>query len=98
MTFFDPSQSATTSACPAGWYGTSMSTPQVSAAAALVIASGVIGPHPTPDQILARLERRRSRSGAAEAEPRLRVRARRRWRGDRADAATAPATSPAGHH
>jgi serine protease len=41
---------------PGGWYGTSMSAPHVAAAAALVIASGVIGRHPSPDQVLARLE------------------------------------------
>jgi serine protease len=41
---------------PIGWYGTSMAAAHVAATAALVIASGVIGPHPTPDQLLARLE------------------------------------------
>jgi serine protease len=41
---------------PGGEFGTSMSAPEVAATAALVIASGVIGHHPTPDQILARLE------------------------------------------
>jgi serine protease len=41
---------------PGGIIGTSMSAPEVAATAALVIASGVIGPHPTPDEILARLE------------------------------------------
>jgi serine protease len=41
---------------PDGWYGTSMSAPHVTATAALVIASGVIGAHPTPDQVRARLE------------------------------------------
>jgi serine protease len=41
---------------PNYYIGTSMSSPQVAAAAALVIASGVIDAHPTPDQILARLE------------------------------------------
>jgi serine protease len=55
MTFGDPSNPNKFS-FPAGWYGTSMAAPQVSAAAAMVIASGVIGPHPTPAQILARLE------------------------------------------
>jgi serine protease len=40
---------------PGGYEGTSMATPQVSAAAALVIASGVIGRHPTPAQLVARL-------------------------------------------
>jgi serine protease len=41
---------------PNGIFGTSMSAPEVAGAAALVIASVVIGPHPTPAQILARLE------------------------------------------
>ncbi len=41
---------------PGGWYGTSMATPHVTAAAAMIIASGVIGPRPSPAQILARLE------------------------------------------
>jgi len=41
---------------PPDVYGTSMSTPEVAAAAALVVASGVIGRNPTPAQILARLE------------------------------------------
>lgn len=37
--------------------GTSMAAPQVSAAAAAVIASGVIGPNPTPAQVQRRLEK-----------------------------------------
>lgn len=41
---------------PGGYYGTSMAAAEVSAAAALVIASGVIGSHPTPAEILKRLE------------------------------------------
>jgi serine protease len=41
---------------PGGWYGTSMAAPHVAAIAAMVIASGVIGRHPSPAQILARLE------------------------------------------
>jgi serine protease len=41
---------------PSGYFGTSMAAPHVSAAAALVIASGVLGAHPTPAQIIARLE------------------------------------------
>ncbi len=41
---------------PGDYMGTSMSAPEVAASAALVIASGVIGPHPSPDQILTRLE------------------------------------------
>ncbi len=42
---------------PRGVYGTSMAAPEVSAAAALVIASGVIGRHPSPTAVLERLER-----------------------------------------
>jgi serine protease len=41
---------------PNYYIGTSMSSPAVAATAALVIASRVIGAHPTPDQILHRLE------------------------------------------
>jgi serine protease len=40
---------------PSGYEGTSMAAPHVSATAALVIASGVLGHHPTPAQIIARL-------------------------------------------
>jgi serine protease len=40
---------------PSGYEGTSMAAPHVAAAAALVIASGVLGPHPTPAQLTARL-------------------------------------------
>ncbi|HET9125001.1 MAG TPA: S8 family serine peptidase [Solirubrobacteraceae bacterium] len=41
---------------PRSYIGTSMSSPLVAAAAALVIASHVIGAHPTPAQVLRRLE------------------------------------------
>jgi serine protease len=40
---------------PDGYEGTSMATPHVAATAALVIASGVIGRHPSPAQLTARL-------------------------------------------
>jgi len=40
---------------PSGYEGTSMATPHVAATAALIIASGVLGRHPTPAQIVARL-------------------------------------------
>jgi serine protease len=40
---------------PSGYEGTSMATPHVSATAALVIASGVLGRHPSPSAIVARL-------------------------------------------
>ena len=41
---------------PGEYMGTSMAAPHVSGAAALVIASGVIGPDPTPAQVEARLK------------------------------------------
>jgi serine protease len=41
---------------PSGYDGTSMAAPHVSAAAALVIASGVLGRHPSPAAIEARLK------------------------------------------
>jgi serine protease len=41
---------------PRDYVGTSMAAPHVSATAALVIASGVLGPHPSPDAILRRLQ------------------------------------------
>jgi serine protease len=40
---------------PGGYEGTSMAAPHVSATAALIIAGGVLGRHPTPAQIVARL-------------------------------------------
>jgi serine protease len=41
---------------PGGYRGTSMAAPHASAVAALVIASGVLGPHPSPRAIEARLK------------------------------------------
>jgi serine protease len=55
MTFFSASRPGHFG-LPKGWYGTSMAAPHVSATAALVIASRVLGRHPTPKQILNRLE------------------------------------------
>jgi len=40
---------------PGGYEGTSMASPHVAATAALIIASGVLGRHPTPAQVTARL-------------------------------------------
>ena len=42
---------------PNYYIGTSMASPEVSAVAALVIASRVLGDHPTPDAVLSRLEK-----------------------------------------
>jgi len=55
MTLLDPTHPARFG-YPNFVYGTSMSSPEVAATAALVIASRVIGRHPTPQQILDRLE------------------------------------------
>jgi serine protease len=55
MTFFSGAHPARFG-YPGGWFGTSMAAPEVAATAALVIASHVLGAHPTPDQVLARLE------------------------------------------
>jgi serine protease len=40
---------------PAGYDGTSMATPHVAATAAMIIASGLFGPHPSPDAVRTRL-------------------------------------------
>jgi serine protease len=41
---------------PGGYYGTSMASAEVSATAALVLASGVLGSRPTPAEMIKRLE------------------------------------------
>jgi serine protease len=41
---------------PSGYQGTSMATPHVSAAAALVIATGILGRRPSPDAVQNRLQ------------------------------------------
>jgi serine protease len=69
MTFQDlnsltPGANATRFGFP-GTYGTSMAAPAVSATAALVIASGVIGRRPSPDRILDRLEQTATPLGGA---------------------------------
>ena len=68
MTFNDPSRPNDFS-LPNGWYGTSMAAPMVSATAAMVIASGVIGRHPSPDAILARLEHTAEPLGPSTPNP-----------------------------
>jgi serine protease len=65
MTFPNP-QRPSEFGLPGGWFGTSMAAPAVSAAAAMVIASGVLGSgHPTPTAILDRLEATARPLGAA---------------------------------
>ncbi len=54
---------------PSYYVGTSMSAPEVAATASLVIASGVIGQHPTPAAILARLEQTASQLGPTKPNP-----------------------------
>jgi serine protease len=68
MTFFD-SSNPNRFGYPGGIFGTSMSAPEVAAAAALVIASGVIGRHPSPDAVLARLEQTATPLGGPKPNP-----------------------------
>ena len=49
-----------------GSYGTSMAAPEVSATAALVIATRILGPHPSPSQILAHLEQTATPLGGSQ--------------------------------
>jgi serine protease len=67
------------------WHGTSMSAAEVTAAAALVIASGVIGRHPTPSAVLTRLEQTAEPLGTARPNDNY------GWGLINAGAATAPA-------
>ncbi len=55
---------------PAGYYGTSMAAPHVSATAALIIASGVLGRHPTVAQIIARLKSTATPLGPGDSDRR----------------------------
>ena len=54
---------------PGYYIGTSMSAPEVSATAALVIASGVIGRHPSPAQLLSHLEQTATPLGGTSPNP-----------------------------
>ncbi len=68
---------------PPGYDGTSMAAPHVSATAALVIASKVIGAHPTPNAILNRLRATATPLGGPDDRDRYGARARQCRRGDR---------------
>ncbi len=65
LTLLNPSQPGRFG-YPNDVYGTSMSSPEVAGTAALVIASGVLGRHPTPAQILTRLEATAQMLGASK--------------------------------
>ena len=68
---------------PSGFIGTSMAAPHVSAAAALVIASGILGPNPTPQAVQERLQATAIDAGVAGLRRGVRLRAARRRRGHR---------------
>jgi serine protease len=53
---------------PSGYEGTSMASPHVAATAALIIASGVLGPDPTPAQLTERLRATATRLGGGGDE------------------------------
>jgi serine protease len=55
---------------PSGYIGTSMAAPHVAATAALVVASGVLGPNPAPAAIERRLETTAHDLGAPGQDPR----------------------------
>ena len=63
---------------PGEYMGTSMAAPHVSAAAALVIASGIIGPNPSPGRRRGAPEGHGARPRAGRAGLALRIRAARR--------------------
>ncbi len=66
MTFGDPSH-PDRFGYPNYWYGTSMGSSHVAGVAALVIASGVVGRRPSPEQVLARLEATAQGLGASRS-------------------------------
>jgi serine protease len=65
LTLLDPTNPARFG-YPNDVYGTSMAAPEVAGVAALVIASRLIGSHPTPEQVLAHLEQTASPLGSAQ--------------------------------
>ena len=91
MTLLDPARSWSRFGYPSGIYGTSMAAPHVAAAAALVIASGVLGRHPSPAQVLGRLEEKAQPLGGAKPNSNY------GYGLVDAGAATAPIASAAGH-
>jgi serine protease len=54
---------------PSDWFGTSMAAPEVSAAAAMVLASRVVGSRPKPAAVLARLEQTATPLGGTAPDP-----------------------------
>ena len=74
MTFTDANGTAA-SGCRAAIIGTSMAAPHVSATAALVVASGILGPNPTPGRDRAPAGDDRARPRPARQGPALRLRA-----------------------
>jgi serine protease len=67
MTFANPALPDRFS-LPDRYYGTSMAAPEVSAAAAMVIASGVLGRHPSPAAVLQRLEQTAKLPGRGQVD------------------------------
>jgi serine protease len=55
---------------PSGYYGTSMAAPHVAGLAALLIASGRLGPHPSPDEVKQHIEQTARDLGPPGFDPR----------------------------
>ena len=69
LTLTNPSHHPGRFGYPGDYYGTSMAAAHVAATAAMVIASQLLGAHPTPNQILARLEQTAQPLGGAQPSP-----------------------------
>ena len=68
---------------PSGFIGTSMAAPHVSATVALMIASGILGPNPTPQAVQAAAAGHGDRRRGARLRRGVRLRPARRRRGHR---------------
>ena len=69
LTFPEAGHSVSTFGLPTDYIGTSMATPHVAGVAALVIASGILGAHPKPAAVIARLKATATDLGSPGSDP-----------------------------